>query len=375
MTQHRRLHLIGSLLATVVLVSAVAAQPQSATPPAAASAPAATVAPAPAATPVATAKEKAWWVQLEERPHDTDFSFWVPVANNAAAGGHDTMLWVLSFLSLFFFFSISGTALYFVWRYRHRAGHRAEPSAADNHALEITWTVIPILICVGLFMGGWYGYAKLQAAPGRAIEVQVKARKWSWSFVHANGVESNALHVPVGVPVRLVMKSDDVLHSLFVPAFRQKQDVLPGRYTYVWFEAQKPGTYRLYCTEYCGMDHSQMKTVVVVHEPGKYEQYLAEAGSKPANGEELYVRKGCNACHSLDGSRLVGPSFKGIFGGQAELSNGQTVTVDENYVRESILQPATKGRVGYPPAMPPFEGQLKEDELDALVNFIKAQGK
>ena len=197
------------------------------------------------------------------------------------------------------------------------------------------------------------------------------------NFVHPNGVEDNNLHVPVDTPVRLVMTSDDVLHSFFVPAFRIKQDLVPRRYTYTWFMATKPGVYRLYCTEYCGTDHSQMKRVVVVHDKGGYERYLADAGGggdttpTAEHGKKVYEKKGCVACHSIDGSAKIGPSFKGDFGAQAKLNDGSTVTVDENYLRESILNPQAKARPGYPPSMPAFEGQLKEKDLLSLIEFIK----
>jgi cytochrome c oxidase subunit II len=281
-------------------------------------------------------------------------------------------------MSFFFFFAIAGVVVYFTIRYRHRPGHKSEPSAAHNDVLEITWTVIPTIICVFLFLYGWREYIHMATPPQRAVEIQVVARKWAWQFTHQNGVQDSNLHVPVNTPVRLVMTSQDVLHSFFAPVLRVKQDIIPRRYTFVWFEATKPGTYRLYCAEYCGTDHSQMKVNVVVHDPGGYERYLADAQERMQNlppvelGKIAYEKKGCAGCHSLDGSPKVGPTFKGVFGTEITLKDGAKVVADENYLRESILNSQAKARPGYPPSMPSFEGQLKEKELTGLVEFIKS---
>jgi cytochrome c oxidase subunit II len=240
--------------------------------------------------------------------------------------------------------------------------------------------VIPTIICVFLFYYGWKGYIRMVTPPVKAVEVRVIAQKWNWTFTHTNGVSDANLHVPVDTPVRLVMTSTDVLHSFFVPALRTKQDVIPRRYTYAWFIATKPGVYRLYCTEFCGRDHSLMKVKVVVHTPGNYERYLAESAeadqTKPLDeiGAEQYVKRGCNNCHTLDGSPKVGPSFKDDYGSTFSF-NGATVTVDDAYIRESLLQPQAKTRPGYPPSMPTFQGQLKDRQIEGLIEFIKKQSK
>jgi cytochrome c oxidase subunit 2 len=239
--------------------------------------------------------------------------------------------------------------------------------------------VIPTIIVVFLFYYGWRGYINMATPPVKAVEIQVVAQKWSWSFIHPNGTSDSNLHVPANTPVRLVMTSRDVLHSFFVPSLRTKQDVVPRRYTYVWFDATKPGTYRLYCTEFCGRDHSQMKVKVVIHKPGDYERYLAEKAEADQTrlpleiGAELYEKKNCVGCHTLDGSPRVGPSFKGIFGTEITLASGAKQTVDENYIRESLMSPLAKARPGYPPSMPSFEGQLKDRQILGLIEFIKAQ--
>ncbi len=350
-----------------------AAAPAGASEPAAAAAAAATT-PAPAAVPA----PETWWDEMARRPYQHAGNFWMPPSASDASGRSDFMYYAVLGLSAFFFFGISIVVIGFVWKYRHRPGHKAEATASHNDAMEITWTVIPTLICVFLFLGGWRGYVKMTTPPKKALEVAVFAKKWEWNFVQPNGVEDNNLHVPVDTAVRLVMTSDDVLHSFFVPAFRIKQDLVPRRYTYTWFMATKPGVYRLYCTEYCGTDHSQMKRVVVVHDKGGYERYLADKKAQsdtltgPELGAMLYKQKGCEACHSVDGSARIGPTFKGDFGSQAKLADGSTITVDENYLKESILAPMAKARVGYPPSMPAFEGQLSEKQLLGLVEYIKS---
>ena len=305
-------------------------------------------------------------------------NYWMPVNASTAAEGSDQMFYVCLGLSAFFFFAITGIVIYFVVKYRHRPGHKAEPSSSHNDTLEITWTVIPTIICVFLFLYGWRNYLVLTTPPQRAVEIQVLAQKWNWTFTQPNGYQDANLHVPVNTPVRLVMTAKDVLHSFYVPAFRIKQDVVPRRYTYAWFEATKPGTYRLDCAEYCGTDHSQMKRVVVVHKPGEYEKYLADADANSATkppaelGAALYAQKGCNSCHTVDGSPRVGPSWKGQFGLTITLSDGSKQLVDENYIRRSILDPQAQARPGFPNSMPSFEGQLKEKEIAGLIAYYKS---
>jgi cytochrome c oxidase subunit 2 len=324
---------------------------------------------------------KPWYEQLTCKPHVTWDTFWMPIGANEEGDGVDTMFYATLALSAFFFIAITAVVVVFVIKYRGRKGHRAQPSPSHNDTMEITWTVIPTIIVVFLFYYGWRGYINMVTPPNKAVEVQVVAQKWSWSFVHANGVSDGNLHVPVDTPVRLVMTSTDVLHSFFVPALRTKQDVIPRRYTYVWFKATKPGTYRLYCTEYCGRDHSQMKVKVVVHESQMYERYLAERAeadnTRPLDqiGADQYNKRPCNSCHSLDGSTKVGPSFKDTFGTEVTLSDGSKVKMDENYIRESLMSPQAKARPNYPPSMPSFANQLKERQILGLIEFIKKQSK
>ena len=334
----------------------------------------------------------AWYDVLANKHIEEEGTFWMPKSVNKAADDSDLMFYSVLALSTFFFLAILSVVVYFTIKYRHRKGHKPEPSAAHNDALEITWTVLPTIICVFLFWYGWRSYIHVVTPPQKAVEIQVLAWRWNWQFTHANGVTDSDLHVPSGVPVRLVMTSKDVLHSFYAPAMRVKQDLVPRRYTYAWFEATKPGTYRLTCAEYCGTSHAQMaclqtdahtgaclrRAVVVVHAPGDYERYLADKQSEMMNlppeqlGKMVYEKKGCNACHTVDGSARVGPTFKGDFGTKINLADGSNVQMDENYIRESLMSPQAKARPGYPPSMPSFQGQLKEKEIEGVIAYIKS---
>jgi len=367
--------------------AAPAAEP--ATPAAAPAAPAAAPAAPAAGAPAPTA---AWYDVLANKPVDEAGTFWMPKAVNEPADESDVMFYSVLALSAFFFFSITFVVIYFTWKYRHRPGHKPQPSASHNDALEITWTVIPTIIVVFLFWYGWRSYIHVVTPPQKAVEVQVLAWRWNWQFTHSNGVTDSDLHVPVNTPVRLVMTSKDVLHSFYAPVMRVKQDVVPRRYTYAWIKATKPGTYRLNCAEYCGTSHAQMgcletdpksgacmrRAVVVVHALGDYERYLADKANAGADmapeelGKSVYEKKGCNACHTVDGTPRVGPSFKGEWGTDVPLAAGGTVKMDENYIRESLMSPQAKARPGYPPSMPSFEGQLKENEIEGLIAYIKS---
>jgi cytochrome c oxidase subunit II len=328
-----------------------------------------------------------WYDILVNKPIDDlkGGNFWMPKAVNLTADESDLMYYATLGLSIFFFVGIAGAIVYFVIRYRHRPGHRPEPSAAHNDALEITWTVIPTIICVFLFYYGWNTYVRVVTPPTKAVEVNVLAWRWNWQFTHSNGVQDSDLHVPVNTPVRLVMTSKDVLHAFYAPVMRVKQDIIPRRYTYAWFFPTKPGTYRLTCAEYCGTNHSIMgitnegrRAVVVVHEPGGYERYLADKAAQSMNmdpadlGKLLYEKKGCNACHTVDGTPRVGPTFAKGFGTTVPLADGSSVAMDENYIRESLLYPQAKARAGFPPSMPSFEGQLKEKEIEGIIAYIKS---
>jgi cytochrome c oxidase subunit 2 len=307
--------------------------------------------------------------------------FWLPRQGSTVAPRVDGLFMAITWISIFFFVLITVALMYFVWKYRARPGHEAEPSETHNRTLEVTWTVIPLLIVIWIFWEGFTGALDMSTPPQNAYEVQVLGQKWKWLFTYPNGVVDENLHVPPGTPVRLVETSQDVIHSLFVPEFRIKRDAVPGRYETQWFQADVPGEYQIFCAEYCGTQHSTMLAKVIVHRSApEFERWLADAANfidklPPEKlwegGEKLYAQRGCKQCHSLDGTAGIGPSFKGIWGHQQSLRDGSSVLVDENYVRESILNPQAKVVAGFEPVMPTFQGRLKDKEITALIEYLK----
>ncbi|HXN47382.1 MAG TPA: cytochrome c oxidase subunit II [Bryobacteraceae bacterium] len=307
-------------------------------------------------------------------------SILMPVQGTAYAGRVDHLYLFLIYVSAFFFLLVAGLTGYFVIRYRRRGPGDRTPNIRHHHGLEIAWTLIPLAIVIYIFFWGFHSYADLTVSPADALEIQVTAKKWLWQFEYPNGVRTiNELHVPLGKPVKLVMTSEDVIHGFFVPTFRIKQDVVPNTYTQLWFQATVPGMHQLECTQYCGQGHSTMLAKIFVDDEKKYADWLATGGDLGKNmplaqfGALLYDSRGCKTCHSLDGVRGQGPSFKGIWGHPVKLSDGKSVMVDENYVRESILFPQAKIVAGFEPIMPTFQGLLREREIQALMEFVKAQ--
>ncbi len=304
-------------------------------------------------------------------------STWLPRRASTTAADVDAAWAVVFWISVFFFFLITFLVVFFAIRYRGQRGIGPREYLKHNTPLEVTWSIIPLGIVIYLFYMGFTGYLNLVTPPENTYEVQVTAQKWNWLFTYPNGHINAELHVPVNQPVRLVMSSEDVLHSFYVPDFRVKQDVVPGRYTTLWFEATETGEMDIFCTEYCGTKHSNMLSKVVVHAPGEFESWLEEASDifkdRPLwqVGELLYNQRGCKQCHSLDGSRGTGPSFKNLWGTQHALQDGSQVTVDENYVRESILMPQAKLTAGYEPVMPTYQGRLKDKEITAIIEYLK----
>ena len=306
-------------------------------------------------------------------------SFWLPPPSATSAIWVDRAFYFLLYVSTFFFLLIVGLMTFFVVRYRRREGVEPGPSSSHNLALELAWSGIPLLLVIAMFGLGFAGYMDLRTPPGGAYEIRVSGQKWNWSFQYPNGYVDTNLHVPVDAPVKLTMSSKDVIHSLFIPAFRIKQDLLPDRYTTMWFTATRPGEYDLLCAEYCGTSHSEMLAKVVVHRPGEFESWLQEAQRRRQSlspvelGRELYLYApgGCAVCHSIDGTRKVGPSFKGIYGQIHEFENAPPTLVDDNYIRESILNPSAKIRKGYPDQMTVYKGQLSDDQITALIEYIK----
>ncbi len=262
----------------------------------------------------------------------------------------------------------------FSMKYRRRHGREATP-IEGSLILEISWSVIPLGIFMVIFLWGAVIFFDERTPPQDATEIYVVAKQWMWKLQHPEGQrELNELHVPVGRDIKLIMTSQDVIHSFYVPAFRIKQDVLPGRYTTMWFRATRPGTYHLFCAQYCGTQHSGMIGDVVVMEPAEYQTWLSggvPAGSLAQTGQALFQQLGCSTCHRFD-VQGRGPNLTGVFGKPVSLEDGRTVVADENYVRESILVPAAKVVSGFKPVMPSFQGQVGEEQLDALIAYVKS---
>ncbi|MGE5571241.1 MAG: cytochrome c oxidase subunit II [Rhodospirillales bacterium] len=304
----------------------------------------------------------------------------LPVEGTHYAGSVDNLYSFLLYMGAFFFLLIAGLLTYFLIRYRRRGPDDKTPHIVKNHKLEVVWTLIPLALVMFIFFWGFHTYMDAAVSPGDAMEIQVTAKKWVWQFEYPNGIRTlNELHVPINKPIRLVMTSEDVIHSFFVPTFRIKQDVLPNTYTQLWFTATEPGMHRLFCAEYCGRSHSEMLGRIFVDDEKTYNEWLETGGDEGKNmplaefGAMLFKSRGCNTCHSLDGTRGEGPSFRGVFGSQVKLQDGSVALADENYIRESILRPQAKVVAGFQPIMPTFEGMLREREINALVEFIKAQ--
>jgi cytochrome c oxidase subunit 2 len=264
----------------------------------------------------------------------------------------------------------------FAVKYKQRAGGRAT-QIEGSYALEATWTLIPFGLFMMMFVWGAAVYMKEVQPPANAMDVFVVGKQWMWKTQHPEGVrEINQLHVPVGRDVKLTMISQDVLHSFYIPAFRVKHDVIPGRYTTLWFHPVKTGTYHLFCAEYCGTLHSGMIGEVVVMDPSDYAKWLSGGSaqdSMASTGEKLFQQLGCATCHRSD-TQGRGPNLAGVYGKQQLLDNGQTVPVDDNYVRESILNPGVKVVSGFKPIMPTFNGIVSEEQLLSLIAYVKSLG-
>lgn len=373
------IHLIVICVLGVMVTSArlAAAQDTGTTPPVGTGAPAKSDTP-PDAAGAAAPGLPAWIEEINNRPWDTGGTFWMPTRASVQADDSDFMFYAVLALSTFFLVGVTAFVVFFTIKYRHRPGHKAQPSAHHNDALEITWSVIPTIICVFLFVGGWDGYVQMQTRPAEPLVIKVTAKKWVWDFEYPNGWHSPNLHVPIDQPVEMQMTSLDVLHAFYVPAFRVKQDIIPRRYTYIYFTPSRLGTYRLYCAEYCGMNHSLMKQKAFVHEASTWQRFLDESKAAEQNmdpvdlGKMVWEKKGCNACHTVDGSPKVGPSWKGTFGTDVGLADGSTVKMDATYIRTAIMEPQKQSRPGYPPSMPTYAGQLSEAEINGVAAYIES---
>jgi len=309
---------------------------------------------------------------------DTTGTLFFPPAGSTLAADVDALFYFIYYASAAIFAVVMAATIFFVFRYRRR---KIETTDSKDHSLwlEITWTAIPTILILIVFVWSFRTYIRMTVVPKDALEVKVTGQKWFWSFDYDGGANSvGELVVPVGQPVKLLMSSRDVIHSFFVPSFRMKMDVLPNRYSVTWFEATRTGDFDLFCTEYCGKGHSEMIGKVRVLGEREFNEWL-EAGSGPGEGEsltdygkKLFVRKACITCHSVDGSRNVGPTFLGLYGRDEAMTDGVRVTVDENYIRESILNPQAKIVAGYEPVMPTYQGILKDRDIDAIIAYLKS---
>lgn len=303
-----------------------------------------------------------------------------PESASSLSGDVDRLFIAWSAVSIFFSLLIAGLIVYFMARYRRR--HPEEVGANERAALwlEIGWSVIPLVIMLAMFVWGTRVFFQLYRPPVDAVEYTAIGKQWMWKIQHPGGQrEINTLHIPIGQPVKVKLASEDVIHSFYVPAFRVKQDAVPGRYTTVWFNATKPGVYHLFCTEYCGTEHSRMIGSVIAMEPRDYELWLAggAAGkSMAASGAELFQTLACETCHRTgDAGRLArGPALDGLYGNPVKLAGGGTATADDTYLRESILNPGAKLTAGWDPVMPTFQGQVSEEQLTQLIAYIRTLG-
>jgi len=342
---------------------------------------------------------------------------WFPDSASTFSEEVDSLYNWITGIGLFFFVIVIFALFYFAVKYRKAKGQKAESQVSHNTPLELAWSVIPSIFLVGMFIFGAKVYLDMRTVPDGSYGVGVQAFKWGWTMDYGKGTYHPELHLLLNEPTKLTMQSSDVIHSLYVPAFRAKKDVVPGRYNYMWFEPtvatpkvsdeelaaalkeveESGGSwdqaaydkyqftpdgykfYDLYCAEYCGENHSEMQTVVVVHETREdLDAWIKKYSSRgddvslEAYGEKLYKRRGCSSCHSIDGSQRVGPSYKDAYGSMRALANGSEVLVDENYLRESIIDPKAKIAAGYAPVMPSYKGQLSDDDIDSLIAYIKS---
>ena len=287
----------------------------------------------------------------------------------------DAIYFFLIGVALFFSLLIAGLIVSYAVKFRRRSPGEIGEEQHGALLLEVVWTVVPLAITLVCFTWGASVFFAMSRQPDETMNVYVVGKQWMWKFQHLDGQqEINQLHVPVGRAVKLIMTSEDVIHDLFIPAFRTKADVIPGRYTNIWFQPTKTGRFHLFCAEYCGTRHSGMIGEVVVMDPTEYQTWLSGGtteGSLASAGEELFTDLACNTCHRPD-SQGRGPVLDGLFGRTIALQNGDTVVVDEAYLRESILNPAAKLTAGFQPIMPTFQGIVTEEQLLGLVEYVKS---
>lgn len=307
------------------------------------------------------------------------YTSWVPLLPEQAstfAWQVDLLYFYLIAVSVAFSIPIVAAIFFFGFKYRERQKYASPEEIHGSIVLETTWSIIPFVVSMTIFLGGAYVYFNQYTPPQDAMEIYVVGKQWMWKLQHTTGQrEINELHIPVNTTIKLTMTTEDVLHDFFIPAFRTKADVVPGRYTYLWFNATKPGKYHLFCAEYCGLNHSGMGGWIYVMDQKDFDNWLAgnAAGQTPVElGKDLFMNKlGCASCHA-GGPAQRGAKLEGIYGKEVKLTGGGTVIADDNYIRESILNPAAKIVEGYQPIMPTFKGQVTDEQLNALVAYVKS---
>jgi cytochrome c oxidase subunit 2 len=301
-----------------------------------------------------------------------------PPEASTTAHNVDALYFALILISLFFIAVIFLPILFFCIKYRRGSpADRSNPSSGSN-LIEFGWTTVPTVMGLALFTWGAIDYFRIERQPGNAIDVQVVGKQWMWKLQHAEGKrEINELHIPVDRTVTLTLISQDVIHSFFVPAFRVKQDVVPGKYTGEWFKATRTGEYHIFCSQYCGTQHAKMIGRVVVMQPQAYERWL-KSGEQTESilraGERLFHDRGCSGCHAPN-SKFHAPLLEGLYRKPVPLADGTMVTADDQYLRDSILQPAKQISAGYDNIMPSFSGHLSEEEIMQLIAYLKAIGQ
>jgi cytochrome c oxidase subunit 2 len=298
-----------------------------------------------------------------------------PKAASSVAVQTDQLYFFLLGFSVFILALVFLPILFFLFKYRHGKRVDRTPIKLSTTKIEITWTVIPTLLAMGMCAWAAHIYFYEEVPPANALEINVVGKQWMWKIQHQEGNrEINELHLPVNRAVKLTLASEDVIHSFYIPAFRIKQDVVPGRFTTEWFQPTRVGAYRFYCSEYCGADHSKMAGMVYVLSATDYQNWLARGSphnTLAQSGEKLFRELGCSGCH-VGNSAIHAPPLEGLYERQVSLSDGTFVRADDKYIRDAILLPASQVTVGYQPLMPTYQGRISEDELLQLIAYIKS---
>jgi cytochrome c oxidase subunit 2 len=298
-----------------------------------------------------------------------------PEQASTMAARVDNLYFFITAVCAFFAVAVTVLVIVFAIKFRRRTPDAQGEPIHGSLALELAWTGIPFVLAMVMFVWGSSVYFALARVPDEAMDIYAVGKQWMWKFQHREGPrEINELHVPVDTPVRVLIASEDVLHSLYFPSFRTKMDAVPGRYTQLWFTATKPGTYHIFCAEYCGARHSAMIGRVVVMPQQDFQAWVgggATEGTLAQAGEKLFTDLACVTCHGA-GAGQRGPVLNGLFGSTVQLASGGTLTADVAYIRESILSPQAKLVAGFPPIMPTFQGQVSEEQLLALTEYIRS---